>query len=205
MRVRALVGRYRRETNPLFRALVALAGLLVLLCACALCTLGGVFAFDRSVSQLGPGGLFSAVRVGQPAPDIRLEALDGRTVSLADYRGRPVALNFWVSWCVPCVVEIPELNAAQRDHADAGLVVLAVNAGEGRERVERFAADRLMAYEVLLDPDNLTAKRYGVLDMPTTVWIDAAGVVRAADYGKVDARRVADRLAALLAAATPAP
>ena len=200
---RRWLDRVRREPNPVFRSMVILAAVLIGLSACALTVAAAVFAFDRGWSQFGPGGVFSQLRPGQPAPDFELPTPDGRPVSLRDFRGRPVVVNFWATWCVPCVVEVPLLDAAQRDHADKGLVVLGVNAGERADVVVRFIDRHDLKYEVLLDAGSWVARRYGVIDWPTTLWIDGDGVLRAADYGRIDADRIAERVADLLAAPAP--
>lgn len=204
MRTHRLLERWRQERDPLYRAMIGLSAVLLALAGIALGVAGCLMAFSWGWSQYGPGGLLSAVRVGQPAPEFTLATLDGRTVSLSDYRGAPVAVNFWATWCLPCVVEIPELSAAVEDYADAGLVVLGVNVGESPERIAPFAARHGIAYDVLLDSKAEVWNRYGGVDWPTTVWIDAVGVIQAADYGKVDRRRIAERMATL-AAFTSAP
>lgn len=143
-------------------------------------------------TQFGPGGALSRVRPGRPAPDFDVPMLGGGRISLAELEGRPVALNFWATWCPPCVIELPLLQEAERRHADVGLAVVALNAGQHHEYLEGFMAERGLDIPIALDPGKDVYERYRVVGLPTTVWIDADGVVRAIELGvltndKIDA------------------
>lgn len=141
--------------------------------------------------QLGPGGLLSSIRPGAPAPDFELAMIDGRIVHLSDYRGHLVALNFWATWCPGCVAELPALEAAVRDHADDGLVVLAVNSGQWPAHVEEFLADQgIGGLDVPLDVQREVYRAYRVTALPTTVWVDAAGIVRDIHLGALDTEMI---------------
>lgn len=120
----------------------------------------------------------SGPQIGRPAPDFRLEDLDGQPMSLSDLRGRPVVVNFWASWCIPCRDEAPLLDDAQARYAAAGLQVLGIvyqdDVGPARAFVDRFA----LRYPGLLDPGGRTAIDYGVLGIPMTFVIDRDGTIR---------------------------
>lgn len=124
-------------------------------------------------------------QVGRPAPDFRLEDLDGRLTALSDLRGRPVVVNFWASWCIPCREEAPLLADAQARYAAAGLQVLGVifqdDAGAARAFMERFA----VRYPGLLDPDGQTAIDYGVRGIPETFLIGRDGTIRRVFLGQL--------------------
>jgi len=123
--------------------------------------------------------------VGQPAPAFDLETLDGGRLSLADLRGRPVVLNFWASWCIPCREEAPLLTAAAADYEAQGLRVVGVvyqdSAGNARDFMTRYG----QTYAGLLDPDGRTAIDYGVFGIPETYFIDAEGIVSSRQVGAV--------------------
>jgi peroxiredoxin len=135
------------------------------------------------------------VAEGQPAPEFTAETASGEQVALSDYAGRPVILNFWATWCAPCRVEMPALQAASERYADQGVVVLAVNALESRDQVTGFMDELGLTFPVVLDPDGEIIDLYEVRVFPTTVLIDADGVVRAEHYGALDDQLIDDYLA----------
>ena len=127
-------------------------------------------------------------RIGKLAPDFTLKALDGKAVTLSSFRGRPVVLTFFASWCHPCEEDMPVLERAQRDSGNR-IAVVGVNyqdfASDTRDFVDRLG----VTFPALVEDstDNPVAKRYDVHAMPDTVFIDAAGVVRNRLYGPVTA------------------
>ncbi len=121
--------------------------------------------------------------VGQTAPDFQLPALDGNPVTLSEFSGRPVLLNFWATWCGPCLYEMPMLEAAYEGHSDEGLMLLAVNVGESKEKVEAYLARYDLSIPVLLDVRGSLMQVYDVQFFPTTFFIDGDGVVRARKIG----------------------
>lgn len=138
--------------------------------------------------------------VGNLAPEIVLQTLQGDTVRLASFRGRPILLNFWASWCSPCRIEMPLLLTAYAAHRSAGLEILAVNLTD-QERgkdVRRFVEEQAMRFPVLLDRRGKVRERYGLVSLPTTVFIDTAGVVKAIHPGPISGHALAQGLAAIL-------
>jgi cytochrome c biogenesis protein CcmG/thiol:disulfide interchange protein DsbE len=150
--------------------IVALAGIGALL---------GVFAL--TIGRETTAGASS--HVGRPAPAFSLERLDGGHVTLDELRGRPVVLNFWASWCLPCREEAAMLTKLAADHADRGVVVIGVfyqdDAGSAADFMRRYG----QTYPGLLDPSGRTALDYGVFGIPETYFIDADGVIRARQFG----------------------
>jgi len=133
------------------------------------------------------------VRIGDKksvkAPDFVLSTLDGRKVSLKDLRGKAVFLNFWATWCPPCVVEMPSMEALHKRFKGKGLVVLAVNDAENVNKVGSFIKKRGYTFHVLLDSDGLvTDGSYRVVGLPTTYLIDSNGMV----VGKAEGVRAWD-------------
>jgi peroxiredoxin len=134
--------------------------------------------------ETGNGG---GVEVGEAAPNFVLNDLDGQAVSLADFRGRPVIVNFWASWCAPCEIEMPELQAAYEEYQEEGLVILALNQEESAETAgEFFYEEKELTFTPLLDEDSIVSRLYSSLNvLPTTYFIDPDGVVAAVHLGPV--------------------
>lgn len=114
------------------------------------------------------------------APSYGAVTLAGDSVALADLRGEAVLLNVWATWCVPCRVEIPELQALHEAHADDGLRVVGVtvDARAAMDDVRDFIAELGMTYDVWWDPDQTVLNRFGAHGVPFSVLIDRDGQVR---------------------------
>lgn len=114
----------------------------------------------------------------KPAPSFTLKNLDGKSVSLADYKGKAVLLNFWATWCGPCKLEMPWLIALQKKYADQGFTVLGVSEDDDSpSKVADFAARQGVDYPVLMYNDQLN-KEYGGIDyLPTSYYIGRDGKV----------------------------
>jgi cytochrome c biogenesis protein CcmG, thiol:disulfide interchange protein DsbE len=125
-------------------------------------------------------------RIGKAAPDFTLRALDGKPVTLSSYRGRPVVLTFFASWCHPCEEDMPVLERAQRDSGNR-VAVIGVNYEDFASDTRDFVGRLGVTFPALVEDstDNPVAKRYDVHAMPDTVFIDAGGVVRNRLYGPV--------------------
>jgi cytochrome c biogenesis protein CcmG/thiol:disulfide interchange protein DsbE len=127
-------------------------------------------------------------RVGRPAPEFALPALDGQTVSLGDFQGKPVMVNFWATWCGPCVHEVPYIQETYEVWSGKGLVILAVNLGESPSQVQGFMQENQLSFPVLLDGGGEVAGQYGVRGIPTTVFIDSEGITRNIKQGSYPSR-----------------
>ncbi len=142
-----------------------------------------------------------SLAVGDPAPDFTLVNLEGEPVRLADTRGQTVILNFWATWCPPCRVEMPDLQAAYERHAADGLVILALDQDESAEQVHAFFDQMGLTFTPLLDVANLVADRYGVHSYPTSIFLDTEGRIVAIHRGLMTGEQLDGYLAPLLAAA----
>jgi len=123
---------------------------------------------------------------GQPAPDFTLQALNGRPVSLSNYRGQVVLVNFWASWCPPCVSELPTLNAFYQAHQAEGFVLLAVNAQEQLDDVQMFVDRNGFKFPVLLDKRAAVMNLYGVRALPVSFILDRRGNIQFVQRGEID-------------------
>jgi thiol-disulfide isomerase/thioredoxin len=128
----------------------------------------------------------AALAPAAPAPNFNLALADGKYLTLADLKGRPVLINFWATWCGPCRLEMPELVAAAQRNED--LVVLAVNVQEELTQLQPFAEDFQMTMPVVRDSDATLRQLYEVSGMPTTIFIDREGNVAAVWRGVLTAK-----------------
>ena len=125
----------------------------------------------------------SAPEVGAQAPNFIMQDLNGRMFELNDLDGEVVLLNFWATWCGPCRVEMPLLEAYFRDYSDQGFVILAIDLGETMEEVQAFVDELGMTFPVLLDNDGRISALYRILGYPSSVFIDSTGVIQAIHIG----------------------
>lgn len=129
---------------------------------------------------------------GDLAYDFALVDLDGNVVRLADFHGRPVILNFWATWCQPCRLEMPELQAAYSQYQEDGLVILALNQAESPQVVRKFFYDDMgLTFTPLLDSEGLVADLYGVNRLfPSSFFINADGNITAIHRGMLAAPQI---------------
>jgi cytochrome c biogenesis protein CcmG/thiol:disulfide interchange protein DsbE len=128
------------------------------------------------------GPLVTPIETGV-APDFTLTALDGATVRLSEFRGHPVIVNFWASWCVPCRQEFPVLRRALRDHRADGLVVLGVIWNDLPRDARAFARDQQARWPMLIDPDRIAGTAYGITAVPQSFVVRPDGTLSAHVYG----------------------
>lgn len=163
--------------------------LLIILLAVVGCAPSGESDATESDSAAEAASIFSdgdgPVFVGDTAVNFTLIDLDGNEVSLSDHAGQPIVLNFWASWCAPCRIEMPELQALHDDNQDVGLVILALNQAESADVARDFFIDEmeLTFTNPLLDSEVSVADMYGVRNLPTTVFISADGEITAVHRG----------------------
>lgn len=137
--------------------------------------------------------------VGDPAPDFELvEAGTGNKLRLSDFRGQPVLVNFWATWCAPCRTEMPALEKAATTYRNAGLQVLAVNFGESQAAVLAFAGELGLQLPLLLDSDGAVQATYRVPGYPSSYFIDRQGRVAAVHLGILTEDQLVARLATIL-------
>lgn len=148
----------------------------------------------------GRSGMLAApsARVGDPAPAFSLVDLDGDPLRLADLAGRPVVVNFWASWCGPCVEEFPLLAEAAERHQAAGLAVIGIVYQDRSEAARQFMARMGAGWPAAMDPGGRVAASYGIHGPPETFFIDAEGVVRGRQIGQLHRADLERQLALIL-------
>jgi cytochrome c biogenesis protein CcmG, thiol:disulfide interchange protein DsbE len=140
----------------------------------------------------------SPTAIGSVAPGFALADLDGNPVRLADLRGRPVIINFWASWCGPCVEEFPLLREAATRHADDGLVVIGIVWRDRSEAAREFMARNDATWAAAMDPGERVAGDYGILGPPETYFIGRDGTIVARQIGQISAASMDEKLAAII-------
>jgi cytochrome c biogenesis protein CcmG/thiol:disulfide interchange protein DsbE len=122
-------------------------------------------------------------QIGKPAPDFAVS--DGvSSIHLADYRGKVVLLNFWASWCGPCIVELPSLEQFHREHPE--YPILAVSIDEDEDAYKNFLAERHVDFLTVRDPQETASSKFGTTGWPETFVIDRQGRIRRRFIGATD-------------------
>jgi cytochrome c biogenesis protein CcmG/thiol:disulfide interchange protein DsbE len=197
----------RREWSGLLRSIVLPVAIVVAI-------VGGLFWYQsrgdgRGASPYGtialpanlPGGDVGAQK-GKIAPDFLLERLAGGTLRLSDLRGKPVLVNFWASWCLPCREETPQLEQAYDANKAGGLEIVAVNLQEADPIAQAFVDEWLIPYPVVMDRRGDVARTWhvggGSQGLPVSFFLDADGVVQKVVLGQVRPTDLTDGLALIL-------
>ncbi|MFH1691584.1 MAG: TlpA disulfide reductase family protein [Candidatus Omnitrophota bacterium] len=142
----------------------------VLLCLC-LC-------FFMSGNLLASAYLEKSL-LGEKAADFSLASLDqDRNFTLKDYKGKPMIMFFFTTWCPYCVKKLPELAKNKNTYKKQQIQMVVVNVGESRRKVQSFVDSKNLSLDILLDENSKTATRYGVVGVPTYVLVDSNGIVR---------------------------
>ena len=145
-----------------------------------------------------------AAEQGAVAPDFILPTTDdGVAVRLSDFRGRPVLVNFWATWCGPCRREMPDLVRVHQRFADAGLVVIGVNIQESPQTAREFADEFGVEFPVALDLSGEITARYLRIGAPNTIFVDRTGVITRYQIGEISGEDLAATVAAMLRPAAP--
>ena len=126
------------------------------------------------------------VSVSDAAPDFQLSSLQAGSISLRDYRGKIVLVNFWATWCPPCVDETPGLEKFAEQTRDQGVTIIGVSVDEDRAALEKFVSQYHLSYPIALDPDRAVANRYGTFKFPETYVLDRDGRVAEKIIGATD-------------------
>lgn len=148
----------------------ALPALLIALIALIAAGCGGGAAVHTTPAAGPPGG------DGRAVPDVRFDYFDGSEGSLADFAGTPTVINFWASWCPPCIVEMPAFEAVHQE-LRPHVAFLGLNVGDEPGAARRLATQTGVTYPLGEDPDSAIFQAFGGIGMPTTVFVDGDGMI----------------------------
>jgi peroxiredoxin len=122
-------------------------------------------------------------RIGNLAPDFTLTTVDGKEFRLRDYRGKPVILNFWATWCGPCQYEIPHLKAVHEEWDKTGVTIIAVSTQDPPDSAKSYVKNKELKFIVPLDPRGQVAGLYNIRGLPTTLFINENGIITSVKIG----------------------
>jgi len=120
-----------------------------------------------------------------PAPKFKLADLEGGQVALSDYAGKPLIVNFWATWCIPCIEEMPELEKFYHLKRGEGLELLMINVKESHVLVEKFIRRNNFSFTVALDEEGKATDEFQVFGLPCTFFIDKNGVILNRHMGRI--------------------
>ncbi len=151
-------------------------------------------------SQAIQGGQQEAsvgISVGEIAPDFTLSDLDGNELSLSDFRGKAVFINFWATWCPPCRAEMPEIEAVYQEYKDKDVEVIGVDLLETKDEVSQFVQQYGYSWTFVIDTTGEVATTYNLAAIPTSFFIDREGIIRVVNIGAMTKRAMKTALATI--------
>ena len=131
---------------------------------------------------------------GDVAPPFALDSMEGERVELASFKGKPVLLHFFASWCGPCRAEFPQLSAVQDEFEEEGLTVLGISEDEEMGPIKAFVGFMKPSFPVLLDMDGKAADSYMSYAVPETIFVDREGMIRWRHAGPIEWKGPAARM-----------
>jgi cytochrome c biogenesis protein CcmG/thiol:disulfide interchange protein DsbE len=142
----------------------------ILIAAMALLTAGLVWVVSGTLEV-------RVINAGDTAPNFSIVTEHGKTLTRSDFGGKLLVLNFWASWCPPCITELPSLNQFATEYASQGVVVLGVSIDKNEHLYKNFLAQRQVAFDTARDPEANISASYGTFQIPETYLIDRNGKV----------------------------
>jgi peroxiredoxin len=149
-------------------------------------------------NSLDAKGAPSKPAIYRSAPNFSRLDLDHKQINLADYRGKVVLLNFWATWCAPCLVEMPRFVVWQHEYGGRGLQVIGISMDDEEQPVRTAYRKYRLNYPVLMGDEKIGEKYGGILGLPVTFLIDRKGKIRFQHQGAADLNTVEDEMHGLL-------
>jgi peroxiredoxin len=138
----------------------------------------GARDITNNLQELSNTDAAAQAMVGKPAPDFTLDSLEGPQTKLSALKGNVVILDFWATWCGPCIMAMPELSKYHDELKDKPVKLIGVNVGERKPQVAKFVKQHKVTFPIVLDTTETTAESFSVSGFPTTFIIDKEGVIR---------------------------
>lgn len=177
--------------------LIGVIGIAALVAIGFIATLPGASSLSEPARSVDTSALEIAPTQGALAPDFTLFNLDGKQITLAEFRGHPVMINLWATWCAPCRIEMPHIQDRFERYADDGLIVLAVDFDEPAGQVEAFRDELNLTFDLLLDPGAEVQELYRNRSYPSTFFVDENGVIQVQHIGLMTEGQLDENLAAI--------
>jgi peroxiredoxin len=165
------------------------AALIIFIAGCVFLLGAGLIPLLVSVQQKALASvapIIPPVKTNYPAPQLALTDLQNKGVSIEDYLGKVILVNNWATWCPPCRLEMPELQAYYTAHAEEGFVVIAIESGEPADQVATFAKELGLTFPIWLDPQTKALEIFQNWDLPSSYVIDRLGMVRLSWTGGIN-------------------
>ena len=178
------------RTLSLTLVLLVVGGLIALL----------AFGLANRAPVTGKSGI---TRVDKPAPNFSLPLLGGGDLVLEEHIGRPMVINFWASWCPPCIQEAPALESAWRTYRSEDVLFVGVDIQDAEEDAVEYVRDLGITYPNGLDRDGRITIDYGVIGLPVTFFVDRDGIIQRRWVGAIDGRRLTDFMEDLVVGTGP--
>jgi thiol-disulfide isomerase/thioredoxin len=140
--------------------------------------------------QMLADGIVAAPELNAIAPNFALNSLEATAITLEKLRGTPILINFWATWCEPCRIEMPILQAFYESHRSTGLRVLAVNIGESPDIIRTWVDELGLTFDIVLDPQQSLMALYQVRGQPSTYFVSSSGIITSIFYGPVSAEQL---------------
>ncbi|HAL46369.1 MAG TPA: hypothetical protein DCP37_01295 [Dehalococcoidia bacterium] len=169
-------------------------------------TLSGLFVTLLAVGLTNKSpvtGRSGVTRVGNPAESFSMPLIGGGTFDTAEHLGKPMVVNFWASWCPPCRQESPGFERTWGTYADKGIVFVGVDIQDGEEVAQAYVDEFGLTFPNGRDLDGTITVDYGVIGLPVTFFVDAAGIVQGRWVGALAESKLVDWVEALLAGVSP--
>lgn len=167
-----------KSSSIIVIVVVIVSAICCLMAACGLCITFGLLG-----SQTGDFDFGGPPQTGQIAPEFELKTIEGEDVSLNDFSGQPVMLNFWALWCDPCIQEMPLIQERYRQH-NSDLVVIAIEEGSTAVSVGNFVHEAQLSFLVLIGTDDVS-RQFNIRAYPTSIFIDADGLIQSIVIGSL--------------------